>query len=287
MEIGLIGLGDWGKNILRALQANQRVTKVHSIGRQDDISKFKVDFVFIATPTPTHFDLAQKCLSQGTSVCLEKPATGSTEKLSQLIELSQANGAQFFVDHIYLFSPFFLEYKKQFPNVLLGSKSATYISVRGDWGKFTPDTSIFPQLMYHDLYILDQLVGLRNLKVESAQQTQTHSKDQTDWGKVVLKDSKGTLYHLTSSLIEKSKIRKISLLTDKKSLVWDDLASPEKRIQYNDQNLPVPNHQAEPLAQMIESTLYKSDWSPHSAQYSLQVLKFLEKIEAASRGPDA
>ena len=46
----------------------------------------------VATPTPTHFELAERCLLAGRDVVVDKPFTTTSVKALQLVELAEARG---------------------------------------------------------------------------------------------------------------------------------------------------------------------------------------------------
>ncbi|MGH8221769.1 MAG: Gfo/Idh/MocA family protein, partial [Woeseiaceae bacterium] len=45
----------------------------------------EVDAVVVATPTPTHFEIAGTCLANGIHVLLEKPITASIDEARRLV----------------------------------------------------------------------------------------------------------------------------------------------------------------------------------------------------------
>ena len=95
VNVCIIGLGYWGKNLLRVFNSQTNVVagvnksshtvdlqkkypKIQFYNKYRDIIKDSViDAVIIATPTHTHFEIAKYCLEQGKHVFLEKPMCSS------------------------------------------------------------------------------------------------------------------------------------------------------------------------------------------------------------------
>ena len=110
MNIGLIGIGYWGPNILRNLIGNKnfkvkyicdlskdnlkkinitdkKIIKTTNI--KDLISDKSVKAVFIATPVNTHFKLAKVCLDANKHVFIEKPLSDDKKQCDVLIKLAK------------------------------------------------------------------------------------------------------------------------------------------------------------------------------------------------------
>ena len=52
----------------------------------------EIDLIVVATPNPSHFDLARQALSAGKHVVVEKPFTVTSEQAQQLIDLARDKG---------------------------------------------------------------------------------------------------------------------------------------------------------------------------------------------------
>tara|TARA_B100000579_G_scaffold373406_1_gene337034 strand:- start:247 stop:657 length:411 start_codon:yes stop_codon:yes gene_type:complete len=118
MNIGLIGLGYWGKNILRNLIINDQIGKVfvYDIGfKKNDLKKnisyvndkkkfFKenIDIYIITTPTKTHFTLIKDCLDKNKTVCITKPFVSKPSEVF-FLEKKYKSINKIFLDHTYLF----------------------------------------------------------------------------------------------------------------------------------------------------------------------------------------
>ena len=93
INIGIIGVGYWGKNLYRnflnsqyfnlmsVADSNTKIDRQNyesanvkfSFDAKDIFNDPKVDAVCIATPVNTHFELAKQALENGKHVLIEKP----------------------------------------------------------------------------------------------------------------------------------------------------------------------------------------------------------------------
>ena len=123
-RVALIGVGRWGKNILRALDSRCQVVLccnksnpgVHTwlqeyyphvrstFGFQEALAD-NIDAVVIASPIETHYPLAQNALDAGKHVFIEKPLATSISDARNLVELAAKQGLTLCVGHVFLYDP--------------------------------------------------------------------------------------------------------------------------------------------------------------------------------------
>lgn len=144
IKVGLIGRGNWGAKIKDKL--NQLATIEFVCGQNinfiSKIKKKKIDWVFIATPNKTHYNIVKKCIEYGINVFCEKPLCLSEYHAIKLIRLSKKKGVKLFVSDLYnFFSKKFFELKKK--NFVFRSKFVK-----------KSDNEFFYRFMYHDISIL-------------------------------------------------------------------------------------------------------------------------------------
>ena len=124
MKIGLIGLGYWGKIILKNLEqlGYKDITVCESkdvdwslIGSKyklcKDYKKLKCDKVFVLTPATSHFDICSFFLQKGIDVFCEKPLDVESKNCEKLFNLAEKNGSYLFVDWLFTFNPAVKEIK--------------------------------------------------------------------------------------------------------------------------------------------------------------------------------
>ncbi|OGT47913.1 MAG: UDP-N-acetyl-D-glucosamine dehydrogenase [Gammaproteobacteria bacterium RIFCSPHIGHO2_12_FULL_38_11] len=109
----------------------------------------KVDAVNIATPTASHFDIAQFFLENGVHVFIEKPITTTIEQADALIQIAKKNNLVLQVGHIERFNPAFQFIQPQLSYPLfIEAQRLTSFKLRGS------DISVILDLMIHDIDII-------------------------------------------------------------------------------------------------------------------------------------
>lgn len=106
MRVGVVGLGSMGQNHVRILSEKgvlagvadivpdvaTAVATKYSVDRflsYQELLRSDIDAVVIVTPTDTHEKVASDAIRAGKHVLLEKPMTGSSQKLKQLSALAR------------------------------------------------------------------------------------------------------------------------------------------------------------------------------------------------------
>lgn len=123
-NVALIGLGAWGKNILRELCTLGSEVVVLLYSKNEDKERFlkreyprvrstydktavqkdnHISHVVIATPIATHYALAREFMGLSKSVFLEKPITSSAAEGDDLLMRAHATRTPFFAGHIFLY----------------------------------------------------------------------------------------------------------------------------------------------------------------------------------------
>src|SRR5213076_1856187 len=64
-----------------------------------------VDAASVATPTNTHYEVAQALLAKGKQVLIEKPITDNTAHATELVELATRNDLILQMGHVERFNP--------------------------------------------------------------------------------------------------------------------------------------------------------------------------------------
>ena len=178
INVGVIGYGYWGPNVVRNLEglegvrvvaiadqsaaARDRARKAtHGITVTADtcevIGSPEIDAVAIITPVWTHFELAKTALENGKHVFVEKPFTSNAAQAEELIEIAAKKKLQIMVDHTFLFTGAVRKIKQLLQEDALG-KLYYYDSTRVNLGLFQHDVNVIWDLAPHDLSIMDYLI---------------------------------------------------------------------------------------------------------------------------------
>ena len=166
IKIGLIGYGYWGKILLPRLK---KFGKVEFICTSKDTYEDKlknVDWVVVATPSQTHYQIVKNCLNNGVNVFCEKSLTLDYAQSLELYEIAKQNNAKLYVNDVFMF-------RKQIDEIKKSIEFTKTFDVkwlkkgRSDYGKFI--MSNLYNLAWHDFYILYNIIGDEVYDIESTE----------------------------------------------------------------------------------------------------------------------
>ena len=142
-NVCLIGVGNWGKKVLRSLKKIKRIKNIQIIKNRKDKKKINLNnlkWVFITTPTNSHYQLVKKYLEKKINVFCEKPLTNDIKKDNELFKLAKKNKCKLYVSDIENFKKIKIKLKTK--NKIIKSKFSN--NKKG----------ILDRLAYHDFTYL-------------------------------------------------------------------------------------------------------------------------------------
>ncbi len=154
----------------------------------------EVDAVSIATPTPTHFDIASTFLRNGIHVLVEKPVTATVDEVRDLVELADGKNVILQVGHLERFNPALMAlapYVRE-PQFIESHRIAPY-KPRG------LDVSVVLDLMIHDIDLVHSFVRSPVSIVDAT--GRSIMSDNIDIANARLKFENGCVANVTSSRI--------------------------------------------------------------------------------------
>ena len=246
INIGVVGYGYWGPNLVRNFSKNQdsTVTVVsdlseanrnkaaadHNVKTTEDyltvVTDPDIDAVVIATPVYSHFEIAQKALSNGKHVLLEKPMASTVEECQILNDLADEKGLVLMVDHTFLYTGAVQQLAKLIKNDHLGE--LMYLdSTRINLGLLQPDINVLWDLAPHDLSILLHLIKGRPKSVQATGISHT-SNGIENIAYMTVNFEEGFIAHFNCSWTSPVKIRQMLIGGNKKMIVYNDMEPTEK-----------------------------------------------------------
>ena len=242
INIGVIGCGHWGPNHIRvfshlpgskvlmcadpdesrrdAIQKtflNVEVTGDH----RDVFNNPDIQAVCIAAPTNLHYSLAKEALECGKHVLCEKPLAMDPEECRELKSLAQKTGKILMVGHIFLFNAGIVWLKEYISSGELGKIYYAY-STRTNLGPFRYDVNALWDLAPHDISIFNYLFDSCPLNVSGRGQ-KCLGGSLEDMAFATLEYPDNVLANVHVSWLDPKKVRQITIVGDKKMVVWDDL----------------------------------------------------------------
>lgn len=280
LNVGVIGLGYWGPNLIRnfnsvastslaavcdrdekRLSAISRTYPAAKIYAQADqlLADKDVQAVAIVTPVSTHHALAKAALEAGKHVLLEKPMTHSVETAEELVDLARAKGLVLMVDHVFLYSAAVRKMKEIHDSGVLG-KLYFIDSVRINLGLFQHDINVVWDLAPHDLSIVDHLVQRLPRSVSAF--GSCHAGGQIeDVAYLNLDFGDGLIANFHVNWLSPVKLRYTMVAGAQKSIVYNDLDASEP-IKVYDRGIEFDGDRETKEKLMIN---YRTGdvWSPH------------------------
>jgi len=296
MNVGIIGVGRWGKNLVREFDKIAHVVAAASGGDKENIAwlaeayphirhttdtnellnDLTIDAVIIATPPDTHGDLACQALRAGKHIFIEKPLSTDSESAIAIETLAQQKDRVVFVGHILNYHPVFEKI-----TALVHPSDIRHINVAwSKWGAFSGD--IVWDLLPHDIGLAYALFG-KPSKIEITEHEAFVSHGDILSLKLIFAERRS--YHIMINRISPSKQRSVTILTDTAALVWDN---DTKLYQYDmkrKQLILIFESTEQPLAKECKAFVDAIEYKipvPTSAAFGKATVEILETIRSST-----
>lgn len=242
-KLAVVGVGNWGKNLLRnfsLLLGEERVIacdtdvkrlqELHPHYRKlkavSDFSALlddaQVDAVVIATPVVTHFELARQALLAGKHAFVEKPIALRSAEAQELIDLAEHKKRVLMVDHLLEYHPAVERLKQIIHNGDLGDLFYLY-SQRLNLGVIRTEENALWSLTPHDISVMLYLLEKEPVRVH-AHGACYLQEDIEDMVFVTLEFPNEIVGHIHASWLDPQKIRTLVVVGSKKMAIFDDTA---------------------------------------------------------------
>lgn len=247
VNIGIIGYGYWGPNLVRNFAettgmtvagvadldrkkldiVRKRYPSVTATARFQDLLEDKsINAIAIATPVHSHFELGMAALKAGKHLWLEKPMATTAEESRLLVEQAEKSRRVLIVDHTFIYTGAVRKMAELLRAGDLG-KVHYYDSTRINLGLFQRDVSVISDLAVHDFSILDYLLGEQPVAV-SAAGTNHFPGTPENLAYITLFYDSGIIAHVNVSWLAPVKLRQILIGGDRKMITYNDLEPSEK-----------------------------------------------------------
>ena len=242
IDIGIIGAGRWGPNVIGALRRipNVNADCVADINRSsldqlenrfnglktftDPVALIEApefDAIMVCTPVTTHLDLVEQALLQGKHVFVEKPFGQDPEKCTELCEIAETNKLSIMVGHVFLFNSSILELKKIIDSGELGEIQHLEAH-RTNLGPVRKDVNAVWDLTSHDVSVFDFLLDSLPESVSCLGSCRLDPNIE-DTSYTTFRYPGSIIAHAHASWLNPRKVRQITVIGSKKMALWDDL----------------------------------------------------------------
>jgi predicted dehydrogenase len=238
-KIAAIGAGAWGKNIVKTLH---ELNCLVAVAEASDLLRNKlavdypsleiisdyeslaarpdIDAVTIATPAPTHHQIAQFFLERGKDVFVEKPMTMNTEEAEQLVAIAKKHQRILMVGHLLLYKPA-VEFIRDYLSGGHLGKVFTLHQERAKLGKARSVENALWSLGVHDVAALLYMIGEAPTEVSFIGHAGLQAAVEEDTY-LHMTFANGTKAHLHNSWLWPEDRRSLTVIGEKGMLVYDE-----------------------------------------------------------------
>jgi len=258
MNVGIIGLGYWGPNLVRNFLGNSEVKTVYGCdlnparlnfiesrfpsvkltSKPDELlNNNEIEIIVVATPVRFHFDLAKQALENGKHVWVEKPFTSTSKEAEELIKIAEKKKLNIFVDHTFIYTGAVKKVKELVDKKVLGDVMY-FDSVRVNLGLFQHDVNVIWDLACHDLSIMDYVLNKKVVALSANGVANYYEHENIAHLALYFEDNCFAHFHVnwTSPV----KIRRVIIGGKNKMLLWDDML-PTEKIKVYDAGIEMDN----------------------------------------------
>ena len=249
IQVGLAGLGYWGPNLARNFDqlaglawvcdldvaARERFAARYPQARvtadfDEMLSADGLEAVVVATPVPTHYELAKRALEAGKHVLVEKPPAMRGQEMEELVRIAQERDLVCMPGHLLLYHPGVKKLKELIDAGELGDVLCIYGN-RQNLGIIRQNENALWSLGVHDLSVILYLLD------EEPEEAIALGRDFLTPGveDVVfcyLRFPSGKIAHMHLSWLDPHKMRKITVVGTEKMVVFDDMELERKVTVY-------------------------------------------------------
>lgn len=252
VRVGVVGLGYWGPNIARNLAAidgcelrwlcdgdraaRERLASSFPTARQTSeleelLADDELDAVALATPVPTHAELAIAVARAGKHCFVEKPLATTAADAEAAVEAARDAGRILMVGHLLEYHPAVARLKQLVDDGELGDLYYVYGN-RLNLGKLRADENALWSLGAHDVSVVLHLID------EEPHECVAHGASYVREGveDVVfcyLRFPSGIVAHLHLSWLDPHKERRLTVVGERRMATFDDMLVEGKLAIYD------------------------------------------------------
>jgi UDP-N-acetylglucosamine 3-dehydrogenase len=241
MKLGIVGFGYWGKIILRNLESMGKIDIEIcdiTLPKEDKYKKYRFasdyqtldcEYVFITTPTKTHFEICKYFLEKSIHVFCEKPLTTSSSEAKLLYDIAFEHKVILFTDWVFTFNSHIETIKMDYDNGKLGKIRSISMN-RLNLGPERFDVNARWDLASHDISIIQYLFSEQpvNIRWTDYKRNKDAKQDDSSLGFIQFNDFIATI---NVSWNYRKKVRECVFEFENYFIVWDDY---KRFLQYED-----------------------------------------------------
>jgi predicted dehydrogenase len=252
VRVGVAGLGYWGPNLARNLdalpgcelrwccdereEARQRLAGSYPGTRfsatiEELLDDPDLDAIALATPVPTHGELAARVLQAGKHCFVEKPLAQSVEDAERAVSAARSADRLLMVGHLLEYHPGVRRMKQIMDAGELGEARYIY-SNRLNLGQLRADENVLWSLGAHDISVLLLLAGEEPEELHARGECYMRPGVE-DVVFALLRFPSGLAAHLHLSWLDPHKERRFTVVGSRRMATFDDMELERKVTVYD------------------------------------------------------
>jgi predicted dehydrogenase len=249
-SVGVVGLGYWGPNLARnfdrlpdaelswlcdaSADALERWGAAFPLARttaslDELLADDGLDAVVVATPVPTHAELALRVLQAGKHCFVEKPLAQSAAEAEQVVDA--AGDRVLLVGHLLEYHPGVDRLKQLIDSGDLGDIRYVY-SNRLNLGVLRTNENALWSLGAHDVSVILRLAGEEPLECRAVGESYVHEGVE-DVVFAYLRFPSGLAAHMHLSWLDPHKERRFTVVGSRRMATFDDMELERKLTVYD------------------------------------------------------
>jgi predicted dehydrogenase len=252
VRVGVVGLGYWGPNLARNMAAltgvelawcceaseerREHLAATHRLTRftadlDDLLADDELDAIALATPVPTHAELAQRVLAAGKHCFVEKPLAQSTTHAQAVVDAARKAERILMVGHLLEYHPGVRLLKQTLDSGELGRPLYIYGN-RLNLGQLRSDENALWSLGAHDVSVVLALAGEEPSELSARGECYMREGiEDVVFG--FLRFPSGLAAHLHLSWLDPHKERRFTVVGSKRMATFDDMELERKLTIYD------------------------------------------------------
>jgi predicted dehydrogenase len=252
VRVGVVGLGYWGPNLARNLAAipgceltwlcdasdavREHLTAAYPNARttadvQALLDDPELDAVVLATPVPTHSELAVRVADAGKHCFVEKPLATTAAGAQLAVDAAARAGTTLMVGHLLEYHPAVHRLRELLNGDELGELYYVYGN-RLNLGKLRADENALWSLGAHDVSVVLALIGEEPVEC-LAHGSSFVREGVEDVVFCYLRFPSGAVAHLHLSWLDPHKERRLTVVGSKRMATFDDMQIEGKLTVYD------------------------------------------------------
>jgi predicted dehydrogenase len=253
LTVGVVGLGYWGPNLARNFAAipgcavtwlcdadeaaRDRIARTLPAARatadlDDLLGDPDLDAIVLATPVPTHAELAVRALEAGKHCFVEKPLAQSVADGERAVAAAQRADRVLMVGHLLEYHPGVRRLKELTESGELGDEIYYIYGNRLNLGKLRADENALWSLGAHDVSVVLYLAGEEPLDVQAHGESYVRPGVE-DVVFCFMRFRSGLTAHLHLSWLDPHKERRFTVVGSQKMATFDDMELERKLTVYD------------------------------------------------------